>query len=385
MQVDRRRFLRLAGGAAAGVAAAGQLQPRGSTAVAATLDPGPFALGLASGDPTHDSVVLWTRLAPDPLVPGGGMPPEPVAVRWEVARDESFRHVVGSGEVTADASAAHAVHVEVPSLSPDRWYWYRFSALGEESRTGRTRTLPSTGDKGDRLRLAVASCQSWAGGAYPAYRDMAEQDVDLVFHLGDYIYETSPGSLDEFRRLHAQYKTSPDLREAHARFPFVLTWDDDEVINNYAAGIGNSPDGRPFLERRANGYPAARERILEAFADGRVSNPVVLAGDWHSSWVNDLDHDGRTVATEFAGTSISSGCGWDASVRLGLPANPQVRFYDGAYRGYLLCDITRERWRTDLRIVTAPAPGARTDSSPPRRAASRATSRAAGSPTSSTG
>jgi PhoD-like phosphatase/Carboxypeptidase regulatory-like domain len=102
-----------------------------------------------------------------------------------------------------------------------------------------------------------------------------------------------------------------------------------------------------------DGYIAARERILAAFAQ-RIDNPVVLAGDWHSNWVNDLHRDGRLIAAEFAGTSISSGCGWDASVKLGLPANPQVRFYEGAYRGYLLCDVTSERWRTDLRIVTAP-------------------------------
>jgi phosphodiesterase/alkaline phosphatase D-like protein len=472
VKVDRRRFIRIAGGAAVGVAAAGQLATRGgATAAAAEPDPGPFSLGVASGDPASDSVVLWTRLAPDPLVPGGGMPPEPVPVRWEVARDERFRDIVRSGDAVADPGFAHSVHVEVGGLWPDRWYWYRFRALGEESRTGRTRTLPWAWSSPRRLRLAVASCQAWAGGPYPAYRDMAEQDVDLVFHLGDYIYETPAGSLDEFRRLHAQYKTSPDLRAAHAAFPFVVTWDDHEVINNYAAGIGNSPDGRPFLERRANGYqayyehlplrrasmpsgpdmllyrrlrwgrlaefsvldgrqyrsdqpcgdpfigpvcgeeddpertmlgpaqerwvldglrrsdarwnvlaqqtimapydydvgpdeyraldawdgyPAARERILETFARRRISNPVVLAGDWHSNWVNDLDRDGRTVATEFAGTSISSGCGWDASVKVGLPANPQVRFYEGAYRGYLLCDVDRERWRTDLRIVTAP-------------------------------
>ncbi|MDQ3676988.1 MAG: alkaline phosphatase D family protein [Actinomycetota bacterium] len=469
MNLDRRRFLTLAGGAAAGVAAIGRLREP-ATATAADLDPGPFALGVASGDPAHDSVVLWTRLAPAPL-DGGGMPPEPVAVRWELARDEGFARVIQHGEVTADSAEAHAVHVEVSDLAPDSWYWYRFSALGADSRIGRTRTLPTPGAKAERLRLAVASCQAWVGGPYPAYRDMAEQDVDLVLHLGDYIYETSGGSLEEFRRLHALYRTSPDLRQAHARFPFVVTWDDHEVINNYAAGIGSSPDGRPFLERRANayqayyehlplrrtampsgpdtllyrrfawgrlaefsvldgrqyrsdqpcgdpfigptcgeeddpsrtmlgpaqerwvldglaasrarwnvlaqqtimapydydvgpdeyraldawdGYPAARERILDAFATGGVTNPVVLAGDWHSSWVNDLDRDGRTVASEFAGTSISSGCGWDASVRLGLPANPQVRFYEGAYRGYLLCEISPERWRTDLRIVTAP-------------------------------
>jgi phosphodiesterase/alkaline phosphatase D-like protein len=474
MRIDRRRFLTLAGGATASVAAAGRL-PRPATARAAEVDPGPFALGVASGDPAHDSVVLWTRLAPAPLE-GGGMPLEDVPVRWELARDEGFTKVIQRGEVVAEAVAAHSVHVEVDDLVPDRWYWYRFTALGEQSRTGRTRTLPPPGAKAERLRLAVASCQAWVGGPYPAYRDMAEQDVDLVLHLGDYIYETSAGSLEEFRRLHTLYKTSPDLREAHARFPFVVTWDDHEVQNNYAAGIaGGAGDGRPFLERRANayqayyehlplrrasmpdgpdallyrrfawgrlagfsvldgrqyrsdqpcgdpfigpvcgeeddpdrtmlgpvqerwlldglaasqarwnvlaqqtimapydydvgpgesraldawdGYPAARERILAFLGERRIANPVVLAGDWHSNWVNDLDRDGETVATEFAGTSISSGAGWDATVRLGLPANPHVVFYEGAYRGYLLCEVTEERWRTDLRIVTAPGSSA---------------------------
>lgn len=470
MSIDRRRFLTLAGGAAAGVAATGRLAaPR--PAAAADLDPGVFALGVASGDPAHDSVVLWTRLAPAPL-DGGGMPDEPVPVRWEVARDAGFSRVIQHGEVVAQPQSAHAVHVEVADLAPDRWYWYRFSALGDDSRIGRTRTLPPAGAKAERLRFGVASCQSWTGGAYPAYRDMAEHELDLVLHLGDYIYEKRAGSLAEFRRLHALYRTSPDLRAAHARFPFVVTWDDHEVINNYAAAIGNSPDGRPFLERRANayqayfehmplrasampsgpdmllyrrlswgrlaeismldgrqyrsdqpcgdpfigpvcgeeddpartmlgpvqeqwalaglaaskarwnvlgqqtimapydydvgpdeyraldawdGYPAARERILSRFATGEIANPVVLSGDWHSAWVNDLDRDGRTVATEFVGTSISSGCGWDASVRLGLPANPHVLFYEGAYRGWLLCDVTPQRWRSDLRIVTAPS------------------------------
>jgi len=470
MQLDRRRFLRLAGGTAAGVAGAGALAPQ-RQAQAQTVDPGLFALGVASGDPAHDSVVLWTRAAREPLLPDGGMGLRTVPVQWEVARDEAFSRVIQRGTAEARPEDAHTAHVEVRDLAPGRWYWYRFTAEGQESRVGRTRTLPPPGAKADRLRLAVASCQAWVGGPYPAYRDMAEQEVDLVLHLGDYIYETRGGSLEEFRRLHAQYRTSADLREAHARFPFIVTWDDHEVINNYAGAIGSSPDGRPFLERRANayrawyehlplrdqsrpdgpnadivrgfawgrlaelsvldgrqyrsdqpcgdpfigpvcgeeddpartmlgpaqerwvtdrlrrskarwnvlaqqtimapfdydvgpdeyraldawdGYPAARERILRVFDEAGASNPVVLSGDWHSSWVNDLDRGGRTVATEFAGTSISSGCGWESSVRLGLPANPHVRFFEGAYRGYVLCDVTPERWRTDLRIVTEP-------------------------------
>jgi len=192
---------------------------------------------------------------------GGGSPDETVPVRWEVARDEGFRRIVRRGEVAAAPAEAHTVHAEVDRLESDRWYWYRFKAQGQESRVGRTRTLPHPRERSGRLRLAVASCQAWVGGPYPAYRDMAEQDIDLVLHLGDYIYETSKGSLEEFRRLHAQYKTSPELREAHARFPFICTWDDHEVINNYAGAIGNSPDGRPFLERRANAYQAFYEHL----------------------------------------------------------------------------------------------------------------------------
>ncbi len=138
------------------------------------------------------------------------------------------------------------------------------------------------------------------------------------------------------------------LRRSRARWNVLAQ---QTIMAPYDYDVG--PDEYRALDAW-DGYPAARERILDAFADSDVANPVVLAGDWHSSWVNDLDHEGRTVATEFAGTSISSGCGWDASVRLGLPANPHVRFYEGAYRGYLLCEITRKRWRTDLRIVTAP-------------------------------
>jgi phosphodiesterase/alkaline phosphatase D-like protein len=471
--ISRRRLLALAGGTA-GAVAVSELVAALPRAVAAELDPAPFTLGVASGEPDHNSVVLWTRLAPDPLdAADGGMPPQPVTVQWELARDEEFRKVLHSGEVTAAPESAHSVHVVVTDLAPDRWYWYRFRVGGVHSRTGRTRTMPPPGAKVDRMRFAFASCQSWVGGPYPAYRDMAAQDLDFVIHLGDYIYETTNGSLSEFRRLHALYKTSPDLRAAHARFPFILTWDDHEVQNNYAGPVaGGAGDGRPFLERRANGYqayyehlpmrpaqqpngpdvlmyrrldfgrlaqfsvldtrqyrsdqalgdgrkppsgevfdpartmtgpeqerwlldglrgskarwnviaqqtimaafdydlgpgqsvnldqwdgyPPARSRILDFIAQQRPANPIVLSGDWHTHWVNDLktdfnDPSSATVATEFVGTSISSGAGWDADVRTGLAANPHVKFYNGSYRGYVLCDVTPERWRADLRIV----------------------------------
>ena len=161
----------------------------------------------------------------------------------------------GRGDVTADARVgAHACTWSSSDLAPDRWYWYRFRADGVYSRTGRTRTMPPPGAKADHMRFAFVSCQSWVGGPFPAYRDLAEQDLDFVIHLGDYIYETTDGCLTEFRRLHALYKTSPDLREAHARFPFILTWDDHEVQNNYAGAI-RRPGRRPAVPR------APRQRL----------------------------------------------------------------------------------------------------------------------------
>src|SRR5262245_45622826 len=151
----------------------------------------PFKLGVASGDPLPTGVVLWTRLAPDPLE-GGGMPPETVAVRWRVASDERFLRVVRQGTVTARRESAHSVHVDVSGLEPARWYWYQF-CVGQginriESPIGRTRTAPAANTP-ESLRFAFASCQKLEDGYFTAYRHMAEEELDLVVHLGDYIYE----------------------------------------------------------------------------------------------------------------------------------------------------------------------------------------------------
>ena len=256
--LDRRRFLVLAGGATATTLGAQALWQE--TAAAAELDPAPFPLGVASADPDASSVALWTRLANDPAA-GGGMPDQTIKVGWEVARDEGFKQVVRSGVAQARPDRAHSVQVVADKLRPDTWYWYRFSADGRTSRVGRTRTLPLPQQRSDRLRFAFASCAAWAGGRYAAYRDLAEQDLDLVLHLGDYIYETAAGSLAEFRRLHALYKSSPDLREAHARFPFITVWDDHEVLNNWADDHQGSPDGTPWIDRQSNAFQAYYEHL----------------------------------------------------------------------------------------------------------------------------
>ena len=149
----------------------------------------PFSLGVASGDPSSEGMVLWTRLAPQPLEPAGGMPAVPVPVQWQMAQDEAMKTVVASGTAIATPQLGHSVHVETAGLLPDRWYWYRFRAGDAESPIGRTRTLPAPTATPDRLRFAFASCQNYEQGLFTAYEQMARDDVDLVFHLGDYIYE----------------------------------------------------------------------------------------------------------------------------------------------------------------------------------------------------
>jgi alkaline phosphatase D len=235
----------------------------------------PFTLGVASGDPWDDGVVIWTRLALDPLVAGGGMPPEAVRVVWEVAEDDRFATIVGRGGVDAQPARAHAVHVEVDGLRPARPYWYRFRVGSWESPVGRTRTAPAAGAAVQRVRFAFASCQRWEHGYFTAYRHLATEDVDLVLHLGDYIYEYGPQAdpvrpvvgaetttLDDYRQRYALYRTDPDLQGAHAAFPFVVTLDDHEVDNDYADL--HAEDGAPreaFVRRRAAAYQAYYEHM----------------------------------------------------------------------------------------------------------------------------
>lgn len=277
-RLSRRAFLH--GGAFAGLALATGLGA--SRASAACCDP-PFTLGVASGDPTHNSVILWTRLANDPLN-GGGMGSRRVEVKWEVATDEQMDHVVRRGSVVALPDSAHTVHVRVLGLEPDRWYWYRFQAEGELSPVGRTRTFPAPGADAPRLRFAFVSCQHFEQGFFPAWANLANEDIDCVIHLGDYIYEDAASglgvrthvpvsetmSLADYRNRHAQYRSDPSLQAAHARFPFIVTWDDHEVEDNYAADVSvdngdldptNNVLPADFRVRRAAAYRAFFEHM----------------------------------------------------------------------------------------------------------------------------
>jgi len=238
----------------------------------------PFSLGVASGDPMPDGVVLWTRLAPEPLQADGGMPGRKVPVRYEVATDEGFRKVVRKGNTFATPELAHSVHVEVEGLDPAREYFYRFKTGPEDSPVGRTLTAPAPDADLASLQFAFVSCQNYPSGYFTAYRHIAEEDVALVVHLGDYIYEGDGQSsigrahvpaaeiftLADYRKRYGQYKGDEDLRAAHARHPFVVTSDDHEVENNYADEIPQEERGREldiqaFLRRRADAYQAYYE------------------------------------------------------------------------------------------------------------------------------
>ena len=272
-----RRSLLLAGGLTGALAAVGL---PGAWAAAPRAGY-PFALGVASGDPRAASVVIWTRLAPDPLA-GGGMPSRPVSVEWQVAGDERFRSVVRQGVATALPAAAHSLHVEVDGLEAGRWYWYRFRSGGDVSPVGRTRTMPVTTSLPSRLRFAFASCQHYEHGWFTAYRHLAREDLDLVVHLGDYIYESGRArrpapsgnvrshvapeteivTLGDYRNRHALYRLDPDLQAAHAAFPWLVVPDDHEVDNNWADEVPEKDQPRePFLRRRAAGFQAYWEHL----------------------------------------------------------------------------------------------------------------------------
>lgn len=451
----------------------------------------PFTLGVASGAPLPDGVVLWTRLAPD-LLNGGGLPPAAIEVRWEVARDEGFRDIVRAGKTLAESQQAHSVHVEVDGLAPARWYWYRFMASDAVSAAARTRTAPATGAAVDRLRFAFASCQQYEQGFYAAHRHLAAEELDLVVFLGDYIYESSwgrrhvrkhegpePTTLDQYRNRYARYKSDADLQRSHAAFPWLVTWDDHEVDNDYAndrsedldpnflvrraaayqaywehmplrrsarpngphmrlygrydfgglarfhvldgrqyrdhqvcprfgrggsnvvdeqkcfsrlepqrtllgdeqenwlhAGLSASQarwnivaqqllmaqmDRKPGPERQFwsdgwDGYPAARARLLQAIAERKPANPLVIGGDVHFNCVADLkvdfdDPKSPVAATEFCGTSITSQGPAQSHLDALRADNPHVRFANGEKRGYVVMDLSEKRCQTQLRVI----------------------------------
>lgn len=270
-ETDRRSFLGLAGGSAAGLAFSLALPTAAGATTRGGNLPFPFTQGVASGDPLTDAVVLWTRIAPDPLAPAGGLDPGArVEVGWQVAEDERFRRVVRQGSVVTSEDTSHTVHVDVRGLRPGRPYWYRFRAGGHISEVGRTTTAPSPRSM-QPLKLAAASCQNWRAGYFQVMSDAIAQGAELMVFVGDYLYEypvqqlpigraidpTLPSevipttvTLDQYRLRYSLYKTDPDLQAAHRVMPWVMSWDDHEVANDYESWP------TPDLDRRAAAYRA---------------------------------------------------------------------------------------------------------------------------------
>jgi alkaline phosphatase D len=276
--VDRRRFLRQTWrGVGASLSLA--LLPGQELFRSGRFNDSPFTLGVASGDPTADGIVLWTRLAPEPADPTA-LGRAAVPVGWRVALDQRMRFVVARGVAVAPAELAHSVHVEVNGLQPGRDYFYQFDVRREESPIGHFRTAPGPHELAREVRFAFATCQDWPSGYYTAYRDMLRNDLDLVLHLGDYTYEYAIGpstgrgmpppdgfeqetvDLLTYRLRHTLYKLDPDLQAVHATFPFAVIWDDHEVANDYS---GLAPEfGSPspeFTARRAAAYQAYYEHM----------------------------------------------------------------------------------------------------------------------------
>ncbi len=271
LDISRRTLLRQA--AWAGMAT--QL-PRWAWAQAAVRHD-PFRLGVASGDPVHDGVVLWTRVLPPADLAGAHAPwVGPLTVRWELADDAQFRHIVQQGTAMALPELGHSVHVEVAGLRPDRWYHYRFMLGDATSPVGRTRTAPAPDALPGRLRLVFASCQRWEHGHYAAWRHACADQPDLVLFLGDYIYEYPspqdatglarvhplrlPRNLQDYRDRYALHKSDPALQAAHACAPWAVTWDDHEVQNDYAAGQGRG-ERAEWLPLRSAAWQAFYEHM----------------------------------------------------------------------------------------------------------------------------
>lgn len=260
-------------------------------------EPGPetiFSHAVASGDPLADAVVLWTRVSPDAE--------GPVEAFFEVALDPAFENRVAADYIAAtDAERDYTIKIDVIDLEPGTTYYYRFYAQGRVSPIGRTRTAPL---ESSRLRIAVCCCSSLAHGYFHAYRHLAGRaDVDLVLHVGDYIYEYASGTygdvreydpptelftLDDYRRRYRQYRSDPDLQEVHRQHPFVTTWDDHEIANDgWVGGAENHEDGEGVWEdRRAAATQAYWEwlpvrdgmlgRLYRAFPYGNLLDVIVL-------------------------------------------------------------------------------------------------------------
>ncbi|MES2630049.1 MAG: alkaline phosphatase D family protein [Bacteroidota bacterium] len=231
------------------------------------LDEGlaPFYHGVASGDPLADRVILWTRVTPQQEAP--------VKVHWVVATDTALKNIVVQGDVLTDASRDYTVKIDAVGLQPASYYYYGFTALGAHSLVGRTKTLPV--GHVERVKVAQVSCSNFSSGFFNVYARIAERnDIDVVVHLGDYIYEGDGNSLRQvepaseitvladYRARYAQYHTDPDLMRLNQCHPWITVWDDHETANDaYETGAENHTEGAEgsWIDREAQAVQAYHE------------------------------------------------------------------------------------------------------------------------------
>jgi alkaline phosphatase D len=279
---SRRNFLKSAGF----IGGVLLVHPQGSIVLAKPQYKSfPFSLGVASGEPYPDSVVIWTRLAAESLSETLAL--ATISVQWQVAKDEKMTSIIAQGEALAEPILGHSVHVVVEGLKPDQVYWYRFQTNGEKSPIGRTKTAPIGSPK--NLSFAFVSCQNYEHGYFNAYSHLAKENLDFVVHLGDYIYEGAsksstdfprshdspePVDLEGYRQRYSLYRSDENLQEAHRLFPFICTWDDHEVENDYANLTSeNFDDINWFRNRRAAAYQAYYEFLpLRPFSRPQSEN-----------------------------------------------------------------------------------------------------------------
>ena len=248
----------------------------------ARVSANPFYLGVASGDPRPDSVVIWTRLARETL--GNTLSRnEPVSVDYEIAETANFSTIYRKGSAAALPELGYSVHLDLQGLNPDKEYYYRWMIGGEVSSVGRTKTAPALDATPESFRFGFASCQQYEHGYFTALNHMAKERFDLIVHLGDYIYEETWGAnnvrhhsapeiytLDDYRARYELYKRDSDLQAAHASAPWAVTWDDHEVDDNYANAIAfDEQTPEELLTRRAAAYQAFYEFMPIRLPSGR--------------------------------------------------------------------------------------------------------------------
>ena len=336
--LSRRRFLGAAGGLA-GLLALGS--PPAEKAVAAPrFTDYPFKLGVASGDPRPDSVVLWTRLAPEPLAEdgSGGVAPERYDARWEVAADENFRRVVRRGSAAARPGLGHSVHAEVEGLRPGRQYFYRFKAGGEISAVGRTKTVPEFDARLASLAFAFVSCQDWRDGFYAAYKRLAEEDLDFVVHLGDYIYEggnTDDGvrdhtdggrevfTLAEYRNRHALYKTDESLQAAH---PLSPGWSPGTTTRLTTTTPTRRPTAARTRRRSSGGGRRPTGPTTSTCPSGAPRSPRVLTCACTAGSRGGISSGSAcSIPASTARTSLDARATWTASPNVAPKPSPNPR------------------------------------------------------------